>query len=112
MSEDLSPALRARALDDSVTYSEGFSALRKLVAQHGTSSRDEVSPLIRPAVAQIASESRSGGLGVTELVVQLKAQWFLFPEVQRLARRDGQSLLDSVVTLLIQEYFRESSQTA
>jgi hypothetical protein len=111
MSEDLQPAPAARTFDDSVTWSEALNLLRGAAARHGTGSTADLRPLIRPAVALLAAKSRVGGLGVTELVVHLKAQWFQFPEVQRLERRDAQSLLDTVVTLLIEEYFRGTAKT-
>jgi hypothetical protein len=66
---------------------------------------DAIRDHLRTPLASVATQSRAEGHGVTTLVVGIKDAWFSLPEVQQLPRRDGQTLLDAAVTILIEEYF-------
>lgn len=68
---------------------------------------DRVSPALRDAIRCACTEARARDLPPEELLVSIKRLWFDTPEVAHLPHGgSGHVLLERVVSIAIDEYFR------
>ena len=70
--------------------------------------RPEHDEPLRVAMRRLCADARRSGMRSEELVVLLKLTWRARPEL-RVSRAHGSLVLDQVVTLCIQEYYRSGA---
>jgi hypothetical protein len=80
-----------------------LAALRSATREHAQ-SRDTTA--MRHSVQELARLARERGLRAEEAIVELKHLWASVPEVAGVPVIDRRALLDELVTLCIDEYYR------
>jgi len=111
VNEDFQPTLSVAGSPRSTIHPEAIAAVGGIIARLSDSHGDEIRAQLRCPLSRLATQFRASGQEVTTLVVEIKEAWFTLPEVDRLPRRDGQAILDVVVTILIEEYFGPAPRT-
>ncbi len=63
--------------------------------------------LLREAMRQICVDARGLSVRPEALIVLFKARWRVHPELRVLPREEANAALDHVITMCIEEYYRE-----
>ena len=66
----------------------------------GTRSLD-----LQQAIRDVCAEARQQGMRAEELIVVFKRAWHARPELQTLSREETGRLLESVITMCVEEYY-------
>ena len=84
-----------------------IAQLREALSRHVRHGGDDTAE-VRRLLGDVAAEARAHGVGPEKLLVIFKGVWGAIPEVRGAAdRTDKNRVLERLVTICIEEYYRE-----